>query len=190
MDHSLKDVIHRIKLGFSFNARFDPCSNTILTPAKNDESKTDGDKKDSSKKEGETPPVKEGETPPVKEGKTPPVKKSPRWQEDDHKSSDSLKERLKAETARAIKNAKIGLVLAFIPITEDDHNKASHLETMQMKRERLLQTALQNSEFAHRVYHAVEEMKDEDFHVVFHDKAYVQKLSSKALELGLGGLSD
>ena len=109
MDHSLKDVIRRSQLGFSFNARFDPDSNKIVqqserkdnlvmgnkTDGNNSTHKTDGDKKDSSKKEGETPPVKEGETPPVKEGKTPPVRKSPRWQEDDHKSSDSLKERLK-----------------------------------------------------------------------------------------------
>ena len=102
MDHTLQDVIKRIKLGFSFNARFDPGTNTILTPAKTDgdkkdENKTDGDKKDSartdsSKKEGETPPVNEGETPPVKEGETPSVRKSKRLQEDDHKS---LKERLK-----------------------------------------------------------------------------------------------
>jgi hypothetical protein len=87
MDHSLRDVIKRIKLGFSFNARFDPRTNTISTPFENDESKTDGDKKDSSKKKGETPPVKKGET--------PRVRKSKRLQDDDHKSSDCLSERLK-----------------------------------------------------------------------------------------------
>ena len=89
MDHTLKDVILRIKLGFSFNARFDPSTNkialqserksNIVTGNKTDSNKTDGDKTDGDKKDK----------------KPASLRKSSRLKEDDHESSDCLNERLK-----------------------------------------------------------------------------------------------
>ena len=50
-------------------------------------------------------------------------------------------------------------MLAFIPITEVDHNKMLRGETVQMKRERLCKTACDISESARRVREAVMKMK-------------------------------
>ena len=50
-------------------------------------------------------------------------------------------------------------MLAFIPITEDDHNKVLYDETVQMKRERLCKTAFEISEFVRRVHEAVMKME-------------------------------
>ena len=114
IDHTLKDVILRIKLGFSFNARIDPDGDKKDRTEKNS-NKTDGDKKDRTKKNSnKTDGVKKDSTEKDsnntdgnktdgdktdgdKKDKTPPVsvRKSPRLNEDDHGSSDCLSERFK-----------------------------------------------------------------------------------------------
>ena len=50
-------------------------------------------------------------------------------------------------------------MLAFLPITEDDHNKMLCAETVQMKRERLCKTACEISESVRRVHEAVMKME-------------------------------
>ena len=114
MDHTLKDVILRIKLGFSFNARFDPSTNkialqserksNIVTGNKTDSNKTDGDKKvrtekDSNKTDGDKTDDNKTDgdkTDGDKKDKKPAsLRKSSRLKEDDHESSDCLNERLK-----------------------------------------------------------------------------------------------
>ena len=99
MDHTLKDVILRIKLGFSFNARFDPSTNkiaqqserknNIVTGNKTDSNKTDGNKTDDNKTDGDKT---DGDK---KDKKPASLRKSSRLKEDDHESSDCLNERLK-----------------------------------------------------------------------------------------------
>ena len=99
IDHTLKDVILRIKLGFSFNARIDPDGDKKDRTEKNS-NKTDGVKKDSTEKDSNNTDGNKTDgdkTDGDKKDKTPPVsvRKSPRLNEDDHGSSDCLNERLK-----------------------------------------------------------------------------------------------